>query len=156
MVYRYYQPGDFAALYSVEVLCFEPPFRFSRGYMRQLVERSDSATWIADGGGELIGFAIVEWAEAGKGLSAYIQTIEVTPLRRGQGIGGELLRRVEGSAKAAGAGVIWLHVDAENSAAIQLYESHGYARRGRKEHYYARHRAALVYGKRLEGPLEAA
>ena len=39
MLYRLYQPGDFAALYAVEELCFEPPFRFSRAYMRQLIAK---------------------------------------------------------------------------------------------------------------------
>ena len=149
MNYREYQPGDFAALYAVEELCFEPPFRFSRAYMRQLVRSANSATWIAEEGGELIGFAIVEWARSEKGTSAYIATIEVRPGRREKGIGAELLRRVEDSAVAAGAATIWLHVDAENAAAIRLYEAHGYVRQGREEHFYARHRAALVYAKAL-------
>jgi len=37
-----------------------------------------------------------------------------------------LLRLIEGSARAAGAQLIWLHVDAENASAIRLYEAHGY------------------------------
>ncbi len=48
MLYRLYQPGDFPALYAVEELCFEPPFRFSRTYMRQLIESPNAATWIAE------------------------------------------------------------------------------------------------------------
>ena len=147
MFYRLYQPSDFAALYAVEELCFQPPFRFSRAYMRQLVRSSHAATWIAEEGAELLGFAIVEWSPDAR--TAYIQTVEVTPGRRGQGIGGELLRRVEESAGAAGAHSIWLHVDVENAAAIGLYESRGYTRQGREEHYYARHRAAFVYAKAL-------
>ena len=151
MNYRLYQPGDFAALYAVEELCFEPPFRFSRAYMRGLVRSEESATWIAEEDGELIGFAIVEWALSEERQTAYIATIEVRPGRREKGIGGELLRRVEGSAKRAGAADIWLHVDAENAAAIRLYEAHEYVRQGREEHFYARHRAALVYAKGLGG-----
>lgn len=150
MRYRLYQSGDFAALYAVEELCFAPPFRFSRAYMRQLVQSRNSATWIAEEEGELIGFAIVEWAPSENVITAYIQTIEVTPGRRGQGIGGELLRRIEDSARAAGTTTIRLHVDAENSAAIRLYKGRGYVRQGREEHYYARHRAAFIYCKTLE------
>jgi len=149
MRYRLYQSADFAALYAVEELCFAPPYRFSRAYMRRLVRSANCSTWIAEEGGELIGFAIVEWGQGAEENSAYIQTIEVTPSQRGLGIGGELLRRVEDSAVAAGAGAIWLHVDAENSAAIRLYESRGYVRQRREEHYYARYRAAFVYGKSL-------
>ncbi len=150
MRYRLYQASDFEFLYAVEEICFEPPFRFSRAYMRQLIGNPHSATWVAEEGDQLIGFAIVEWAPPPSALVAYLQTLEVVPDRRGQGIGSELLRHVEESARAANAGSIWLHVDSENPAAIHLYQSHGYVGRGREEHYYARNRPALVYAKPLK------
>ena len=150
MLYRLYQPGDFPTLYAVEELCFEPPVRFSRVYMRQLIESPNSATWIAEEDAELIGFSIVEWSAGQSESIAYIQTLEVHPAFRNRGIGAELLGRAESSARAAGAHIIALHVDVENAAAIRLYESRGYARQGREEHYYARQRAALVYAKLLE------
>lgn len=149
MRYRLYQPGDFAALYAVEELCFEPPFRFSRTYMRQLIERRSSTTWIAEEVEQLTGFAIVDCSEEPGESAAYIETLEAHPAWRRRGIGAGLLLRVEDSARAAGAHIIWLHVDAENSAAIRLYERHSYERQGREEHYYARHRAALIYSKQL-------
>ena len=68
------------------------------------------------------------------------------PPRRGRGA---VALASENSARAAGAHAIWLHVDAENSAAIRLYERHGYIAQGREEHYYARNRAALIYSKQL-------
>ncbi len=147
VLYRLYKPEDFAALYAIEEACFQPPFRFGRRYMRQLVDSPDAATWIAEQDGRMAGFAIVEWVQDEDATVAYIQTIEVAADERRQGVGGELLRCVEASARAAGAHIIWLHVDAENSAAIRLYERRGYAGQGRAEHYYARNRAALVYSK---------
>jgi ribosomal protein S18 acetylase RimI-like enzyme len=147
--YRLYTPTDFPALYAVEELCFEPPFRFSRAYMRQLIKSGDTATWVALQDAELIGFSIVESSAGKNELAAYIQTLEVHPAFRGRGIGAELLVRAEESARAAGAHSIALHVDIENVAASRLYESRGYARQGREEHYYARHRAAFVYAKPL-------
>lgn len=150
MLYRLYQPGDFPSLYAVEELCFAPAFRFSRTYMRQLIESPNAATWIAEDNAELIGFSIVEWPVDVSESAAYIQTLEVHPAFRGRGIGAELLCRAESSARAAGALSIELHVDVENAAAIRLYESHGYTRRGREEHYYARHRAAFIYAKSLK------
>lgn len=149
MLYRPYTPSDFAALYAIEEACFQPPLRFDRAYMRQLVGAVNSATWIAEEDGRMAGFAIVEWDTTALGVLAYIQTIEVAPEHRGRGAGGELLRRVEASALTAGAHAIWLHVDAENAAAIQLYESHGYKREGREENYYPRRRPALIYVKSL-------
>jgi ribosomal-protein-alanine N-acetyltransferase len=149
MLYRLYQPGDFAQLYAVEELCFEPPFRFSRALMRKLIANPNSAARIAEENAKLAGFAIVDWATVPKSTVAYIQTIEVHPESRRRGIAAELLNRAEDSARAAGATAIWLHVDVENFAAIRLYESRGYTRKGREEHFYARHRPAFVYAKPL-------
>ena len=149
MDYRLYRPGDFPALYAIEELCFQPPFRFSRRTMRQLVESPESATWIAEDAGQMVGFAIVYWTGESDQTIAYIQTLEVTPSQRGRKIGRELLCRVGSSARAAGAHAIWLHVAESNIAAIRLYESHGYLAQGRAENYYAKGIPALVYARRL-------
>jgi ribosomal protein S18 acetylase RimI-like enzyme len=146
--YRLYHPNDFPQFYAIEEICFQPPVRFSRRYLRQIIERGNSATWVADQDGTVAGFSVVDFtADA---TFAYIQTIEIAPAHRNQGIGTELLRRVEDSARAAGATVIWLHVDAANEAAIRLYQAHGYRHQGSQEHYYDRGRAADVYVKSLQ------
>jgi ribosomal protein S18 acetylase RimI-like enzyme len=155
MLYRAYRPEDFDALYAIEEACFQPPLRFDRAYMRRLVSSSDAATWIAEAeAGQMAGFAIVEWSEEAGACVAYIQTIEVAPEKRRLGVGAELMRRVEQSAQSAGAAAIWLHVDAENANAIRLYEACGYRRKGREANYYPRGRAALIYAKPLEHPVE--
>lgn len=149
MQYRLYAPDDFAALYAIEEVCFQPPLRFDRGYMRRLVRNHSAATWIAEEDGRMAGFAIVEWTKNPTGVVAYIATIEVAPEYRQRGVGGELLRRVEDSARAADAAALWLHVDAANAGAIRLYEAHGYSCEGREENFYPPRRAALIYGKAL-------
>jgi ribosomal protein S18 acetylase RimI-like enzyme len=149
VIYRPYADGDFGPLYAIEETCFQPPLRFSRAYMRQLVNARNAATWIAEEDGHLAGFAIVDWTQEIGGVVAYIQTIEVAPGQRGRGVGGELLRQAEGSARAAKAALIWLHVDAENRAAISLYEANGYHCERRQANYYGRGRSALVYAKAL-------
>lgn len=147
MLYRRYTPQDFDQLYALEEACFQPPLRFGRGYMHQLVSSSNAATWIAEEDGGAVGFGLVEWANESGRMVGYIQTLEVAPDKRGQGVGGELLRLIEGSARAADAQLIWLHVDAENANAIRLYEAHGYLCEGQKANYYARSRDALIYAK---------
>ena len=149
MIYRPYSPTDFASLYTIEEICFQPPLRFSRRYMRQLVGSHTSATWVAEDEDGMAGFAIVEWRTT-RGISAYISTIEVTPKRRGSGAGRELLARLESSARDAGAGSIWLHVDPENTRAICLYESCGYTHMGIEEHFYAPGINAFVYYKKFQ------
>lgn len=149
MHYRLFEPADFHELYAIEEVCFQPPERFTRRYMRGLIGSANSATWIAEENGKMMGFAIVEWAEAASGTIGYIATIEVLPEFRKLGIGAELLRRLEGSANAERAVAIWLHVDMENAAAIRLYQRVGYANSGRAENFYARNRPAAIYVKRL-------
>jgi ribosomal protein S18 acetylase RimI-like enzyme len=147
--YRLYTAEDFASLYAIEEVCFQPPFRFGRGYMRRLVNHSDAATWIAEEDGRMTGFGIVEWTQERGGLIAYIQTLEVAPERRRWGVGGELLLRMEESAREAGARVIGLHVDEGNGDAIRLYEARGYVCEGRSEDYYAKGRPGLMFAKVL-------
>lgn len=151
MDYRLYTPQDFEALYAIEEVCFQPPFRFARSYMRRLVNARDGATWIAEDDGRMAGFAIVEWKAQGKPVHAYIETIEVLPEWRGQGIGRELLARTEISAQQASALVLWLHVDESNASAIRLYERCGFAAAGTEEDYYAPGRGALLYRKQFTG-----
>jgi ribosomal protein S18 acetylase RimI-like enzyme len=149
VLYRLYQPDDFAALYAIEELCFHPPHRFSRATMRRLIRQPHAATWIAEENAAMRGFAIVEWALDTAPPSAYIETIEVVAQARGQGVGEELMRRVEASACAAGAAVIWLHVDALNEQAIRLYQRSGYQPHGTRADYYGPGTEALIYGKIL-------
>jgi|SRR5215831_18236434 len=150
MHYRLFQPEDFDSLYAIEEVCFQPPERFTRRYMRQLIASANSATWIAEENRELAGFAILDWVQELAGIVAYIPTIEVLSAWRGRGIGVELLHRLESSAIEQSAIGIWLHVDPENAPAICLYERSGYRSRGRADHYYARNRAAVIYAKDLK------
>jgi ribosomal-protein-alanine N-acetyltransferase len=145
--YRLYSADDFDALYAIEEVCFQPPHRFTRTYMRQLIRQENSATWIALDGEVMRGFGLAEWTREPLGIVAYVQTLEVMPDARGQGVGGELLRRLEGSAGAGQAVGIWLHVNAANEAAIRVYEKSGYRLSGREEDYYGRGKPALVYAK---------
>ena len=150
MDYRPYRREDFAALYAIEEACFDPPFRFGRGYMRRLVNSYNAVTWIAEEDGCMAGFAIVALTRHIDGAKAYIQTIEVAHEKRGCGVGSELLRRLEGSTRVVDTVSIGLHVDASNVSAIRLYEAHGYQNEGREEDFYAAGIAALLYRKPLE------
>lgn len=153
MIFRRYVADDFPALYAIEERCFEPRFRFGRSYMLSLLKTVESSTWIAEEDGVIVGFATVAWSRNARKEGGYLQTIEVLPEMRGRGVGEKLLSLAEITAVTVDAQTMALHVDAQNRAAIRLYERCGYKRRGRREHYYARGRAALLYVKQLE-PVE--
>jgi [ribosomal protein S18]-alanine N-acetyltransferase len=147
--YRLYKAEDFESLYAIEEVCFQPPFRFNRSYVRQLVTAPNAATWIAETHGKMAGFAIVEWMHQARSVHAYLTTIEVLREYRSRGAGSELLQRTEGTARGVGAKTMWLHVDPANKGAIRLYESHGYVYFNREEHFYGPGRGALLYKKSL-------
>jgi ribosomal-protein-alanine N-acetyltransferase len=153
MHYRLYLPADFPQLYAIEQQCFQPPLRFPRRYMQQLVSNPDAATWIAEEDEQMAGFAIIEWNQEAEQMIAYIQTLEVAPDRRKQGIATELLVRCEALAMAAGANAVWLHVAEKNAPAIHLYQAHGYQPQGREENYYASLLHAIIFSKPLNQPV---
>ncbi len=150
--YRLYRDEDFAQLYGIEQVCFQPPFRFPRSYMRDLVESPHAVTWIAEVESRMTGFAIVEWEPGSHPPVAYIQTLEVAPGDRRRGIGEGLLGRLEASARTAGADIVRLHVAEQNASAIRLYEAHGFEPQGREQDYYAAGVHALTYVKILTKP----
>jgi ribosomal protein S18 acetylase RimI-like enzyme len=151
MRYRLYMPEDFEALYAIERLCFQPPLRFSRGYLEKVTQARNGATWVAESdAGTLAGFAVLEWKrEHDGGVVAYVVTIEVLHEHRRQGVGSELLRRMEESAQASGAWCIWLHVDERNEAARKLYCKHGYDKAGAAKNFYGPGRVAEILFKEL-------
>ena len=151
MLYRLYQPEDFTAIYALEENCFRRPHRFTRRFMRQLVQSPNGATWMAvEDTGTLAGFAIVEWTASDQGMIAYIETLEVRAEDRRQGVGAELLRRLIGSASEVASVVLLLHVAEDNQPARLLYAAHGFLEQGREKNYYGRNRDALVLALSLD------
>lgn len=149
MDYRLYRLEDFAALYAVEEVCFQPPFRFSRRYMYNLVVSPWSVTWIAEEETRIAGFAVAEISCGATDPAAYVVTLEVLPEFRRQGAARVLMARIEASAAAAGAGSMWLHVDPANTGAVRLYRSLGFAPRGEEPDFYAVGHHALLFAKSL-------
>lgn len=70
------------------------------------------------------------------GSNADVQTLAVAPDERGQGIGSTLLEALLAEAWRRGAAAVHLEVRADNQAAIQLYEQHGFQRLARRRGYY--------------------
>ncbi len=147
---RSYRLGDWQAMYALDLLCFEPVFRFSRGAMRGFAEAPGAVTVLAkaDGSGaqgELAGFCIAQL----KDRTGYIVTLDVAPAWRRRGLARQLMAEVESRLHSAGAVQMNLHVFTGNAEAIRFYESIGYVHVGMAENFYAPGLHALLYRKQL-------
>jgi ribosomal-protein-alanine N-acetyltransferase len=144
---RQYRAEDLEAMYALDIVCFEPAFRFSRRAMRRFAEARGAIPILAEiEGGELAGFGIAQM-EARVG---YVVTLDVAPAWRRHGLARRLMAEMEARAAAAGAGTMELHVFAGNAGAMRFYEGIAYGRVGMVEGFYGRGLDALVYAKRLQ------
>ena len=144
VVLRGYRPGDWKPMYALDLVCFEPPFRFGQREMRRLAEAPNAITVLAEKGGALIGFCIVHVEDHW----GYVVTLDVAPEWRRHGLATRLMDAVEEQARAAGATGVGLHVFNGNTGAIRFYERIGYERIGLHEGFYGRGIDGLVYRKK--------
>ncbi|NML05270.1 GNAT family N-acetyltransferase [Sphingomonas sp. G-3-2-10] len=90
-----------------------------------------------DGGGVLVGMAVVAWEETPRRRFAVLEDMAVEPARRSLGIGETLLKAVE--ARVAERGVDWLFLESglQNHGAHRFFERNGF------------HTVSHVFAKRL-------
>lgn len=153
MYLRPYRTSDLPALYLLDKVCFEPPFRFSRETMRRFAEAKNAIVRLAceqldPGDSERVtGFCIVHLERGRSDIVGYVVTLDVEPAYRRQGIGPKLMHSVEVLARDAGAAAMTLHVWSGNRSAIQLYERLGYVYLRTANDFYGPDFDALVYRK---------
>lgn len=130
---------------ALERMCFEGAAHAPWTASQFLAEFSNEAAvprswWVAHDDGELVGFA------GGMVVDQDIQILDVAtvPARRRKGIARTLLGRVSYDAQMLGCTTASLEVEAENAAAIALYEGLGFAQAGLRRNYYAPGCDALV------------
>ena len=144
IVLRGYRPRDWKSMHALDLVCFEPPFRFNEREMRRFAEERGAICVLGEAGGGLAGFCIAHL----EGKWAYVVTLDVAPEWRRRGLAARLMAEIEEQARAAGAGGIGLHVYNGNGGAIRFYEQIGYSRVGMAEGFYGRGLDALVYRKK--------
>jgi [ribosomal protein S18]-alanine N-acetyltransferase len=84
------------------------------------------------------------------GSEGELENMVVSNSRRRQGIGKMLVEEFLGLSGSEGARVIFLEVRESNVAARRLYESYGFAEKGRRQRYYAEPAEdAILYQKLL-------
>jgi [ribosomal protein S18]-alanine N-acetyltransferase len=127
----------------------EPWITLGRGYeesLRVLLDPTREA-YLAFEGGSRAGFVIL--CAVGP-LTGYIQTLCVSPDRRGSGLGTRLLELAEERLFDASPNV-FLCVSSFNAAARRLYERQGYVLVGELPDYLVRGHSELLFRK-TRGP----
>lgn len=163
---RSYRLGDWQAMHALDLICFEPVFRFSRRAMRSFAEAPGSVTVLAEAQrelaeterelaeaqrelakseSELAGFCITQLDER----TGYVVTLDVAPAWRRRGLARRLMADIESKLHSIGAEEMELHVFTGNAEAIRFYESIGYTQAGTAKDFYARGLHALLYRKKL-------
>lgn len=148
---REYRESDLGIIFALDEVCFEAPYRFSARVMQQFAEARNALTVVAEdeATGEVAGFAIAHVERAGKGLRAYVVTLDVAPQYRRRGLARQMMHRIEQGAAEAGCASVELHVSVENKGAIAFYEVEGYERSHMVKSFYGLGRHAYVYRKAL-------
>jgi ribosomal protein S18 acetylase RimI-like enzyme len=127
-------PHDFERIVKLELACFEGDLAYSRRQLQYLVFSAKSTTLVEESEGIIRGFIIVLYR---RGSSvAGIETVNVDPMFRKQGVGRRLLAAAEDDIRRNGGRRIRLEVSVTNRAAIALYESAGFHAIGVLKDYY--------------------
>ena len=88
---------------------------------------TDMHLWTAVVDDQAVGMGWIELRQRASGVSAWIYDISLDADHRGQGLGRGLLDALHAAARDLGATSMALNVFGDNTAAIRLYETSGYA-----------------------------
>jgi ribosomal protein S18 acetylase RimI-like enzyme len=130
-----------AAPTRIEIERLAAIFDRYRAHYGEVADAARTASWleenlgsgrleafVAEDGGELIGFAITMTVPASLRLGHFwqIRDLFVVPTRRRRGVGRALLDRIRAAATSAGASRVVLQTEADNAPALRLYAESGY------------------------------
>ena len=103
--------------------------------LRQLLALPEAgAVWLAEVGGEAVGYLAVTWGFSLEyhGRDAYIDELYVAPAHRGRGIGREALELADAACRSRGIRALHLEVERANVRAEALYRQAGFLDQDRR------------------------
>jgi len=125
-------------MHSLDVECFDKPFRFSHDAMRRFAEARKARVVIAEDSDSLVGFVILDIEDTDEGRLGYIATLDVSPRHRRMGVAGQLMQEAEQESSREGCAAVVLHVFTGNEPAINFYLARGFVRSYREDDFYGR------------------
>jgi ribosomal protein S18 acetylase RimI-like enzyme len=152
LVFRQANPRDvpFIAKLSREVFSVYGPYD-------EIIPRWASfphiITLVVEGKGQRRGFAMINPTLGGTVPRGELLAIAVSPEYQRRGVGGRLLRHMEGLARDLGVEELLIHTAAVNQVAHRFFGSSGFNQRGFVDCYYPMGQKAVEMSKRLpKGP----
>lgn len=146
-VLRAGREDDIRAMYELDLLCFEEPFRFDFRAMRRYVMYRGAFVVVADSDEGLCGFLVVHVIQRARRRFGYLITLDVADLCRRAGLAAAMVASAEAQVRALGVEGMALHVFAGNAPAIAFYESSGYFRQQVQADFYGAGLDAWVFAK---------
>lgn len=147
MQLRGYKPSDLKALHAIDAACFPPGISYTLEELRLFIAHPMAKTWVAEEGGETVGFLV---AHKTSRVGAHIVTIDVTEPARRRGVGRALMDAAEDWARSQGCRQVSLETAEDNRAAQAFYSKHGYEKTGMIRNYYENGASAWVMTKKIE------
>ena len=149
---RPFEATDLSELLLLDARCFPLQISYTRAELQYFVRHPRSTTTVAEAGGRVAGFCVVDWKlESGRKVGHFI-TIDVAPELRRKGLGRLLMQAGEAQLAGMGCIAITLEVAVNNAGAQIFYEQLGYQQTGRIPGYYADGTNALVMRKAFHVP----
>jgi ribosomal-protein-alanine N-acetyltransferase len=142
--------GDLDVLLAMERDFFTPDHQISRRGFRHYFRSPKSDLIVADIRGTTAGCALVNYRQNSTMARLYSLAVATDFQRRG--LARRLLKEAERKALRRGCRTMRLEVQADDDAAIRLYENAGYRLFGRRPRYYAGRIDALRFEKALATP----
>ncbi len=150
-IIRFISSEELDSICRIERECFPGPEGYSRGQLSYLAFKANSVCLVDAAPEGLRGFVIVLFRKNSQ--VGGIETIDVSPKFRGQGIGKGLMDAAEDAIQARGKTMSRLEVSEGNKAAIGLYEKAGYKVVKRIENYYFYKHHGTRHALRMEKEL---
>jgi ribosomal protein S18 acetylase RimI-like enzyme len=126
--------NDFERIADLEITCFTSELAYTRRQLRYLLTKANSTVLVETISTIVRGFIIILYRKGTR--VAGIETINVDPVYRKQGVGLRLLNAAEECVRKKGIHKIRLEVSTTNRAAVMLYENAGFKKTALLKNYY--------------------